>query len=128
MNEKTAPLIHIEFFWSTSCPYCPSVQDMLEDLIIDTELGPYVIIEMIDVDSPVGQARAIFYRIKGVPALAINGHLKFIGVPQPILISNEVRKLINKIEQPRPSEPVQPAESDSSPVPEKQDNEFSLYT
>jgi small redox-active disulfide protein 1 len=127
MKKPTEPLIHIEFFWSPSCPYCPNVQDMLEDLI-NTDLGPYIIVEMIDVDSPVGQARAKAYGVKGVPSLAIDGHLKFIGVPHPSLLTNEIRKLVNKHEKPQRLEPIQPAEHDPSPLPEKHDNEFPLYT
>jgi predicted DsbA family dithiol-disulfide isomerase len=129
MKKPSESLIHIEFFWSPSCPYCPNVQEMLEDLI-NTDLGHYIIVEMIDVESPVGQARAQSYKLKGVPSIAIDGHLKFIGVPHPSLLSNEIRKLVNKQEKPTQiaPEPVQPTQIDPSPLPEKQDNEFSLYT
>ncbi|MDD1778449.1 MAG: thioredoxin family protein [Candidatus Helarchaeota archaeon] len=128
MKKPSEPLIHIEFFWSPSCPYCPNVQEMLEDLI-NSELGKYLIIEMIDVDSPVGQTRAKSYALKGVPSLAINGHLKFIGVPHPSLLNLEIRKLVNKREEKsRALEPVQPPQIDPSPLPEKQDTDFSLYT
>jgi len=127
MKKIPEPLIHIEFFWSPSCPYCPNVQDMLEDLI-DTDLGPYIIIEMIDVDTPVGQARAKSYNVKGVPSLAIDGNLKFIGVPHPTLLSNEIRKLVNKPEKPKLLAPVPSEQIEPSPLPEKQDHEFSLYT
>ncbi len=127
MQKIPEPLIHIEFFWSPSCPYCPNVQVMLEDLI-NTDLGPYIVIEMIDVDTPVGQARAKSYQIRGVPSLAIDGNLKFIGVPHPTLLSNEIRKLVNKREKPNPLEPISPEQIEPSPLPEKQDHEFSLYT
>jgi len=124
MEAKIPTLINIEFFYAKDCPYCPHVLETLQDLI-KTELGPHIIIELIDVESPAGKERAKRYDIKAVPSIAIEGTLKFMGVPHPTLISDEIRKLISNYESIKPlkQEPMEPPS-----FPEKQNNESSLYT
>jgi hypothetical protein len=97
---------------------------MLQDLV-KTDVGPNIIIELIDVDSPAGRERAKHYQIKGVPSIAMEGTLKFMGVPHLSLVTNEIRKLISNYGPIKPpkQEPMEPPS-----FTEKLDNEFSLYT
>ena len=70
--------VYVEEFMSPGCVGCPAVKEMLEELF--GELGNKLIIE--EVDITVDTARAAQYGIMSVPALAVNGILKFMGVPQ----------------------------------------------
>ncbi len=70
--------IYIEEFMSPGCVGCPAVKQMLEELV--KELDGEITIEEVDIS--VDSARAIQYGVMSVPAIAINGILKFIGVPK----------------------------------------------
>lgn len=69
--------VYVEEFMSPGCVGCPAVQEMLKELSI--EFKDKLIVE--EVDITVDTARATQYGIMSVPAVAINGILKFIGVP-----------------------------------------------
>jgi len=97
METESKPLINIEFFYSKECLYYPHVLETLQELI-ESDLGFYLIIEVIDVNSPAGKKHAKHYELKAVPSIAIEGNLKFMGVPHPTLLSNEIRKLLNNYE------------------------------
>ena len=70
--------LYIEDFMSPGCVGCPAVKEMLKSL--SEELSGEITIE--EVDITVDTARAAQYGIMSVPALAINGELKFMGVPK----------------------------------------------
>ena len=126
MEIKAEGFIHIEFFYSNQCPYCPTVRKILKDLI-KSKLGLYVIVEEINVNSIAGTQRMQNYeKIRGVPAIAIEGQLKFMGIPHPSSLYSEVKNLIKqniKPKSPRPEKFIKPPE-----LPKKSDDEFSLYT
>lgn len=70
--------VYVEKFMSPGCVGCPVVGEMLENL--SEELSGKITIE--EVDITVDMARAAQYGIMSVPAVAINGELKFTGVPK----------------------------------------------
>jgi len=70
--------VYVEEFMSPGCVGCPQVKEMLKSL--SEELSGEITIE--EVDITVDTARAAQYGIMSVPALAINGELKFMGVPK----------------------------------------------
>ena len=78
--------VYVEEFMSPGCMGCPAVKEMLEELSVEFE-GKLIIDE---VDITVDTARATQYSIMSVPAIAINGILKFVGVPS----KEELKKAI----------------------------------
>lgn len=78
--------VYVEEFMSPGCVGCPAVKDMLEEL--SAELGDKLIVE--EVDITMDTARAAQYGIMSVPAVAVNGILKFTGVPR----KEELKKAI----------------------------------
>ncbi len=84
--------VYIEDFMSPGCVGCPVVKEMLKDL--SEELSGEITIE--EVDITVDTMRAAQYGIMSVPAIAINGILKFVGVPK----KEELKKaLIEELER-----------------------------
>ena len=65
--------VYVEEFMSPGCVGCPAVKEMLEELSIEFE--DKLIIE--EVDITVETTRAAQYGIMSVPAVVINGILKF---------------------------------------------------
>jgi len=70
--------VYIEDFMSPGCVGCPAVKEMLK--ILSEELKGEITVE--EVDITVDTTRAAQYGIMSVPAIAINGVLKFMGVPE----------------------------------------------
>jgi small redox-active disulfide protein 1 len=71
---------------SPGCVGCPAVKEMLEELSI--EFKDKLIVE--EVDITVDTTRATQYGIMSVPAVVINGILKFMDVPD----KEELKKAI----------------------------------
>jgi small redox-active disulfide protein 1 len=69
--------VYIEMFTSPGCPNCPAVKKMLKELT--KELKGEITVEEVDVTAE--PTRASQYGVMSVPAVAINGILKFVGVP-----------------------------------------------
>jgi len=69
--------VYVEEFMSPGCAGCPAVKEMLKEL--SGEFGDKLTVE--EVDITVDTARAAQYGVMSVPAIAINGILKFIDVP-----------------------------------------------
>jgi thioredoxin 1 len=69
--------VYVEEFMSPGCVGCPAVKEMLEEL--SGEFGDKLIVEEINIT--VDTTRASQYGIMSVPAIAVNGILKFMGVP-----------------------------------------------
>lgn len=78
--------VYVEEFMSPGCVGCPAVKAILEELSV--EFKDKLIVE--EVDITVDTSRATQYGIMSVPALAINGILKFVGVPS----KEELKKAI----------------------------------
>jgi small redox-active disulfide protein 1 len=78
--------VYIEEFMSPGCVGCPAVKEMLEELSI--EFKDKLIVE--EVDITVDTTRATQYGIMSVPAVVINGILKFMDVPD----KEELKKAI----------------------------------
>ena len=70
--------VYVEEFMSPGCVGCPVVKEMLKNL--SEELSGEVTVE--EVDITVDTTRASQYGVMSVPAIAINGELKFMGVPK----------------------------------------------
>jgi thioredoxin 1 len=78
--------VYVEEFMSPGCVGCPAVKEMLKEL--SSEFGDKLTVE--EVDITVDTTRATQYGIMSVPAIAINGILKFVDVPR----KEELRKAI----------------------------------
>lgn len=78
--------VYVEEFMSPGCVGCPAVKQMLEEL--SQEFGDTLIVE--EVDITVDTTRAAQYGIMSVPAVAVNGILKFMGVP----VKEELKRAI----------------------------------
>ena len=68
---------YIEMFTSPGCADCPAVKKMLKK--ITDKLKGDITVEEVDITSD--PTRAAQYGVMSVPAIAINGILKFVGVP-----------------------------------------------
>jgi thioredoxin 1 len=86
--------IYIEEFMSPGCVGCPQVKEMLK--ILSGELDGDITVE--EVDITVDTARAAQYGVMSVPAIAINGDLKFIGVPKKEELKNALKEELAKDE------------------------------
>jgi len=78
--------VYVEEFMSPGCVGCPAVKQMLEEL--SQEFGDKLIVE--EVDITVDTSRVAQYGIMSVPAVAVNGILKFIGVPGKEELKNAI--------------------------------------
>jgi len=78
--------VYVEEFMSPGCVGCPAVKEMLEEL--SSEFGDKLTVE--EVDITIDTTRAAQYGVMSVPAIAINGILKFIDVPK----KEDLRKAI----------------------------------
>ena len=72
--------VYVEEFMSPWCVGCPMAKQMLKEL--SEELNSEIEITVEEVDITVDTTRAAQYGIMSVPAIAINGVLKFMGVPK----------------------------------------------
>ena len=70
--------VYVEEFMSPGCIGCPAAKQMLKEL--SEELKSEITVE--EVDITVDTTRAAQYGIMSVPAIVINGVLKFMGVPK----------------------------------------------
>ena len=67
---------YVEVFSSPGCANCPAVKKMVKE--VSSELEGDITIE--EVDITVDPTRAAQYGVMSVPAVVINGILKFVGV------------------------------------------------
>jgi thioredoxin 1 len=70
-------VVKIEVFTSPSCPYCPMAVQLVED--VKKDMTEDIEIEKIDI--MVDQEKAREYGLMAVPAIALNGVVKFVGSP-----------------------------------------------
>ena len=86
--------VYVEEFMSPGCVGCPVVKQILKEL--SEELSGEITIE--EVDITVDTTRASQYGIMSVPAIAINGELKFIGVPKKEELKKALQEELSKDE------------------------------
>jgi len=86
--------VYVEEFMSPGCVGCPAVKKMLEEL--KGEFGDQLTVE--EVDITVDTTRASQYGVMAVPAIAINGILKFIDVPKKEDLRDALLEEINREE------------------------------
>ena len=86
--------VYVEDFMSPGCVGCPVVKEMLKSL--SEELSGEITVEEIDIT--VDTTRAAQYGVMSVPAIAINGELKFMGVPKKEELKKALQEELNKDE------------------------------
>ena len=70
-------VVKIEVFTSPSCPYCPLAVELVDE--VKKEMPDDLEIEKIDI--MVDREKAIEYGLMAVPAIALNGVVRFVGAP-----------------------------------------------
>lgn len=70
-------VVKIEVFTSPTCPYCPMAVEVVEEAKKD--LGDSIEIEKVDIMED--REKAVNYGLMAVPAIAMNGVVKFVGAP-----------------------------------------------
>ncbi|MBE2900552.1 thioredoxin [Methanothermobacter thermautotrophicus] len=70
-------VVNIEVFTSPTCPYCPMAIEVVDEA--KKEFGDRIQVEKIDI--MVDREKAIEYGLMAVPAIAINGVVRFVGAP-----------------------------------------------
>jgi small redox-active disulfide protein 1 len=70
-------VVKIEVFKSPSCPYCPMAVELVEE--VKKEMPDDLEVEVIDIMQD--REKAIEYNLMAVPAIALNGVVKFVGAP-----------------------------------------------
>jgi small redox-active disulfide protein 1 len=70
-------VVKIEVFTSPSCPYCPMAVELVNE--VKKEMSDDLEIEKIDI--MVDREKAIEYGLMAVPAIALNGVVRFVGAP-----------------------------------------------
>lgn len=68
---------YVEMFTSPGCANCPAVKKMLKE--VTGKLKGDITVEEVDITSD--PTRAAQYGVMSVPAVVINGILKFVGIP-----------------------------------------------
>ncbi|MGA2677185.1 MAG: MJ0307 family thioredoxin [Methanobacterium sp.] len=70
-------VVKVEVFTSPSCPYCPMAVELVEE--VKKEMPDDLEVEKIDIMSD--REKAVEYNLMAVPAIALNGVVKFVGAP-----------------------------------------------
>jgi thioredoxin 1 len=70
-------VVKIEVFTSPSCPYCPMAVELVNE--VKKEMPDSIEVEKIDI--MVDREKAIEYGLMAVPAVALNGVVRFVGAP-----------------------------------------------
>lgn len=71
--------IKVEIFTSPMCPHCPMAEQAGHQT--KDKLGDKIDLDIINTMDEEGRKRAIEYNIMGVPSIAINGVIHFVGAP-----------------------------------------------
>lgn len=70
-------VVKVEVFTSPSCPYCPMAVQVVEE--VEKEMPNDLEVEKIDIMKD--REKAIEYGLMAVPAIALNGVVRFVGAP-----------------------------------------------
>jgi len=80
--------VKIEVFTSPSCPYCPMAIEVVD--AVKKEMQDAIEVEKIDIMKD--REKAIEYGLMAVPAVAINGVVKFVGAPEKEDLKNAIKE------------------------------------
>jgi thioredoxin len=84
--------VKIEVFTSPSCPYCPMAIEVVDQ--VKKEMGDKIDVEKINIMDD--RQKAIEYGLMAVPAVAINGLVKFIGAPEKEELVRAIKEELNQ--------------------------------
>jgi len=70
-------VVKIEVFKSPSCPYCPMAVELVEE--VKKEMPDDLEVEIIDIMQD--REKPLNNNLMAVPAIALNGVVKFVGAP-----------------------------------------------
>ncbi|MCL2157592.1 MAG: MJ0307 family thioredoxin [Methanobrevibacter sp.] len=70
-------VLKVEVFVSSSCPYCPQAEQVVDEA--KREIGDEMDVEVINIRND--REKALDYGLMAVPAIAINGVVEFLGAP-----------------------------------------------
>jgi thioredoxin 1 len=70
-------VVKVEVFTSPSCPYCPMAIELVDE--VKKEMSEDL--EVTKIDISIDQEKAREYGLMAVPAIALNGVVKFVGAP-----------------------------------------------
>ncbi|MEN4006260.1 MAG: MJ0307 family thioredoxin [Methanobacteriaceae archaeon] len=84
-------VVKVEVFTSPLCPYCPMAIKVVDEVKIEM----YDDIEVEKIDIMKNQAKANEYRLTAVPAVAINGVVKFFGAPSKEELKRAIKEEIS---------------------------------
>ncbi|MDD3753574.1 MAG: MJ0307 family thioredoxin [Methanobacterium sp.] len=70
-------VVKVEVFTSPSCPYCPMAIEVVNE--VDKIMPGTLEVEKIDI--MVDREKAIEYGLMAVPAIVLNGVVRFVGAP-----------------------------------------------
>ena len=79
--------VKLEVFTSPSCPYCPMAIEVVD--AVKKEMPDDIEVEKIDIMQ--NREKAIEYGLMAVPAVAINGTVKFVGAPEKEELKNAIK-------------------------------------
>ncbi|MCK9150865.1 MJ0307 family thioredoxin [Methanobacterium alcaliphilum] len=85
-------VVKIEVFTSPTCPYCPMAIEVVEEAKKD--LGDILEIEKVDIMED--RERAVNYGLMAVPAIAMNGVVKFVGAPGKEELMQAIKELLDE--------------------------------
>jgi small redox-active disulfide protein 1 len=86
--EVKKMVVKIEVFTSPSCPYCPMAIEVVD--AVKKEMQDDIEVEKIDIMQD--REKAIEYGLMAVPAVAINGVVKFVGAPEKTELKNAIEE------------------------------------
>lgn len=84
-------VVKVEVFTSPSCPYCPMAIDVVD--AVKKEMQGDIEVEKIDIMQ--NREKAVEYGLMAVPAVAINGVIKFVGAPQREELEKAIKEEID---------------------------------
>ncbi|MBS7644146.1 thioredoxin family protein [Candidatus Bathyarchaeota archaeon] len=91
------PTIKIEVFYTPICPHCPHAIEVVRK--VTPQFGDKVQIEEVNAWTLNGQLRAAKYHIYAVPAIAIDGQVRFVGTPSEDKLAKVLKEEFKKLNQ-----------------------------
>jgi thioredoxin 1 len=70
-------VVKVEVFTSPSCPYCPMAVEVVNE--VEKDMPGALEVEKIDIMED--REKAVEYGLMAVPAIALNGVVRFVGAP-----------------------------------------------
>ena len=85
-------VVKIEVFTSPSCPYCPMATELVDE--VKKEMEDDLEVEKIDIMQD--REKAIEYGLMAVPAIALNGVVRFVGAPSKAELIDAINEVLNE--------------------------------